>query len=62
MAIKQIERKYFGKIEEVIEPPNLIEIQNASYRDFLQLGVDPAKRRSFGLEAVFRELFPIESY
>jgi DNA-directed RNA polymerase subunit beta len=62
MAIKQIERKHFGKIEEVIEPPNLIEIQNASYRDFLQTGVDPGKRKNFGLEAVFREVFPIESY
>ena len=62
MAIKKIERKSFGKIEEVIEPPNLIEIQTASYRDFLQVGVDAQKRENFGLEAVFREVFPIESY
>ena len=62
MATKQIDRKYFGKIEEVIEPPNLIEIQVASYRDYLQIGVDPGKRKNSGLEAVFREVFPIESY
>ncbi len=56
------ERKNFGKLVEVIEPPNLIEIQTASYRDFLQLEVAPRSRKNAGLQAVFREVFPIESY
>ena len=34
------ERRYFGTIEEVIEPPNLIEVQSKSYEDFLQDMVD----------------------
>ena len=62
MATKGIERINFGKINEVIEPPNLIEIQTDSYREFLQLGGDPKKRKNQGLQAVFSEVFPIESY
>jgi DNA-directed RNA polymerase subunit beta len=53
----------FGRIKEVIAPPNLIELQTNSYREFLQLDVSPSKRRKdVGLEAVFREVFPVESY
>jgi DNA-directed RNA polymerase subunit beta len=56
------ERKYFGKIREGAEPPNLIEIQLDSYVEFLQEGVSPSKRKETGLQAVFKEVFPIESY
>ncbi len=56
------ERLYFGKLEEIVEPPNLIELQVESYKEFLQEGVSPAKRKNTGLEAVFREVFPIPSY
>ncbi len=56
------ERLYFGKIQEPIEPPNLIEIQIESYADFLQTHVPPSKREIKGLQAVFREVFPITSY
>jgi len=38
------DRRYFGTIEEVIEPPNLIEVQSKSYEDFLQQDVPPAQR------------------
>ncbi len=57
-----MERTYFGKVIEVIEPPNLIEMQNQSYTDFLQSDVSLEKRRNVGLQAVFSEVFPIESY
>jgi DNA-directed RNA polymerase subunit beta len=57
-----MERTSFGKVLEVIEPPNLIEMQNLSYLDFLQSELPPDKRRNVGLQAVFREVFPIESY
>ena len=40
MPKRTADRKDFGKIEEVIEPPNLIEIQLDSYREFLQEEVD----------------------
>ena len=62
MATKQPERINFGKIKEVIAPPNLIEIQLDSYREFLQSNLSASKRRNLGLQAVFTEVFPIESY
>jgi DNA-directed RNA polymerase subunit beta len=62
MPAKGTERINFGRIREVVPPPNLIEIQSDSYREFLQADVPPAKRRNIGLQAVFTEVFPIESY
>src|SRR6185437_12497727 len=56
------ERIYFGSIKEAIEPPNLIEVQANSYVDFLQKDVQYSKRKNQGLQAVFKEGFPIESY
>src|SRR5436190_1346371 len=56
------ERIYFGSIKEAIEPPNLIEVQANSYVDFLQKDVQYSKRKNQGLQAVFKEVFPIESY
>src|ERR1700730_2719268 len=56
------ERIYFGTIKEAIEPPNLIEVQLNSYVDFLQKDVPYGKRKNQGLQAVFKEVFPIESY
>ena len=56
------ERIYFGTIKEGIEPPNLIEVQANSYVDFLQKDVPYSKRKNQGLQAVFKEVFPIESY
>ncbi len=57
-----LERTNYGKLTDVIEPPDLIEIQTNSYRNFLQQEIPPAKRREIGLQAVFKEVFPIESY
>jgi DNA-directed RNA polymerase subunit beta len=59
---KLAERINYGKLKEVIQPPNLIEIQANSYLDFLQKDVAPSQRKNQGLEAVFREVFPIASY
>jgi len=58
----QSDRINFGKLREVIQPPNLIEIQISSYLEFLQKGVPEKQRKPQGLEAVFREVFPIQSY
>ncbi len=55
-------RKYFGKLQTTIEPPDLIEIQVNSYKEFLQLDLSPKKRKAIGLQAVFKEVFPIESH
>jgi DNA-directed RNA polymerase subunit beta len=56
------QRINFGKINEPVEPPNLIEIQLKSYEEFLQKDIAPSKRKDMGLQAVFREVFPIASY
>jgi DNA-directed RNA polymerase subunit beta len=60
MGIKPI--RDFGKIQDAIEVPNLIEVQRASYDRFLQADMAYQKRKLIGLEALFREIFPIESY
>lgn len=52
----------FGKLKEVIQPPNLIENQIDSFTEFLQMDLAPTQRKQVGLEAVFSEVFPIESY
>ncbi len=52
----------FSKRGEAMPVPNLIRIQIESYQRFLQKDVDPAKRKNEGLEALLREVFPIESY
>ncbi|MBI3882228.1 MAG: DNA-directed RNA polymerase subunit beta, partial [Verrucomicrobia bacterium] len=63
MPSREHERLNFGKIKEVIAPPNMIELQCNSYKEFLQADAASKKRtKNVGLEAVFHEVFPIESY
>ena len=52
----------FGKIQDAVEIPDLVAVQRTSYDRFLQKDVAPTKRKCSGLEAIFRETFPIESY
>ena len=62
MPLRVAERISFGKIKEIIAPPNLIELQVNSYKEFLQSEITTSKRKNIGLQAVFTEVFPIESY
>ena len=55
-------RKFFGKIEEVAEMPNLIEVQKASYDQFLQIAEPQGGRRDDGLQTVFKSVFPISDF
>jgi DNA-directed RNA polymerase subunit beta len=55
-------RKDYSKISEIAEIPHLVAIQKQSYDRFLQLGVDPDKREDFGLQKVFRSVFPVSDY
>ena len=60
--VEMLDRRNFGRLLEVIEIPNLIQNQIDSFRDFLQPEMSPTQRKSIGLESVFREVLPIESY
>jgi DNA-directed RNA polymerase subunit beta len=55
-------RKSFAKLEQVIEIPNLIDIQKRSYDQFLQLDIHPDKREAIGLQGVFKSVFPIKDF
>lgn len=55
----KIFRKNYGKIKEILEIPNLIEIQLDSYEKFLQQDIAAEKRTNIGLQAVFNSVFPI---
>src|SRR5213595_355852 len=52
----------FSKRGDALPIPNLIDIQIESYQRFLQKEVETNKRKNDGLEALLREVFPIESY
>lgn len=55
-------RKFFGHIKEVAEMPNLIEVQKASYDQFLMVDEPQGGRLDEGLQAVFRSVFPISDF
>jgi DNA-directed RNA polymerase subunit beta len=55
-------RQNFGKIEKIIEIPNLIDIQKKSYEKFLQSNVPLNEREDIGLQGVFRSVFPIRDF
>jgi len=58
----RVKRVDFSKIEKVIEIPNLIQAQQQSYNEFLQIELPPEKRRDSGLQEVFKGIFPIQDY
>ena len=55
-------RKTYAKNKQVIEIPNLINLQKSSYEAFLQKDVDIDKRGEDGLNGVFRSVFPISDF
>jgi DNA-directed RNA polymerase subunit beta len=55
-------RKSFGKIPDLVDMPNLLEIQKNSYELFLQKDVKPEDREDIGLQAVFNKVFPITDF
>src|SRR5689334_6431239 len=55
-------RKMFGRIHEVAEMPNLIEVQKQSYDQFLMVEEPEGGRQDEGLQAVFRSVFPIRDF
>jgi len=55
-------RHSFGRIPEAVQMPNLIEVQRASYEQFLQREGRPGQRTDEGIEAVFKSVFPIKDF
>jgi DNA-directed RNA polymerase subunit beta len=55
-------RKSFGRIPEVVQMPNLIEVQKSSYDQFLQKDTSHQDRTEEGLLAVFKSVFPIRDF
>ncbi len=55
-------RKYYGKIREVLEMPNLIEVQKSSYDLFLRSGLEERPTDGEGIMGVFQSVFPIKDF
>ncbi|WP_417247485.1 DNA-directed RNA polymerase subunit beta [Celeribacter sp.] len=55
-------RKSYGKIREVLEMPNLIEVQKSSYDLFLNSGDAPEPLDGEGIKGVFQSVFPIKDF
>ena len=55
-------RRSFGQLTEVAPMPNLIEVQRASYDNFLQVGATAEERENSGLQDAFTSVFPISDF
>lgn len=55
-------RRLFGSIPEVLQLPNLIEVQKTSYEQFLQAEEPENGRLDQGLQSVFSSIFPIADF
>jgi DNA-directed RNA polymerase subunit beta len=52
----------FGRVTDAIQIPDLVVMQREGYDKFLQSELPAEKRKNIGLEALFHEIFPIDSY
>ena len=55
-----IKRHSFSKTKTINEIPDLLSLQVYSWDDFLQEDILPEKRENKGLQAVFKNIFPVE--
>ncbi|RME11715.1 MAG: DNA-directed RNA polymerase subunit beta, partial [Aquificota bacterium] len=53
-------RKFFGRREELVSPPNLLFLPKESFETFLQFYTPPTSREQKGLEYVFSTSFPFK--
>jgi len=56
------ERVNFSKIKTVFPMPDLLAIQKQSYAEFLQMELLPDERKDVGLQAAFRDVFPVSDF
>ncbi|MDR1944055.1 MAG: DNA-directed RNA polymerase subunit beta, partial [Synergistaceae bacterium] len=59
---KARERLIFGTEKDLLPLPDLVEVQKNSHDWFFQKDADPMMREEQGLQELFREVFPIQSY
>ncbi len=57
-----IKRKNFAKIKETHELPHFLDIQRESYKEFLQIDIKADELKHIGLQEVFEDVLPIESF
>jgi len=55
-------RKQFTSVASILEPPHLISMQRKSYENFLQIGSEPDARVDIGLQAILKDIFPINDF
>ena len=55
-------RKFYGHIREVLDMPNLIQVQKSSYELFLKSGDQPQPLDGEGIKGVFQSVFPIKDF
>jgi DNA-directed RNA polymerase subunit beta len=55
-------RTNLGRVESVVDIPNLIDIQKSSYAKFLQSDIPASERTDIGLQGVFKSVFPIRDF
>lgn len=56
------ERVDYSKIKTTFPLPDLLEIQKKSYEEFLQIDLLPEERKDVGLQAAFKDVFPITDF
>lgn len=61
------QRLTFGRTHDLVEIPDMVAIQRDSFRWFFQFNekgklMDAGERSTQGLQELFDEVFPIESY
>jgi len=56
------ERLDFSKIKSAFPMPDLLAIQKQSYADFLQMDLLPDERKDVGLQAAFKDIFPVSDF
>jgi len=55
-------RRDFSRIKKITDIPNLIELQKASFRQFIQAEVAANDKTDTGLQGVFKSSFPIKDF
>jgi DNA-directed RNA polymerase subunit beta len=56
------DRVDFSKIKGVFPMPDMLAIQTKSYKEYLQMELLPEERRDIGLQAAFKDIFPVSDF